>query len=67
MGIFCYDAESVWHKDPPVPAVWMHQLFLEDVLKLDATVLKHHLERRMPADTDKHVSGIASQKEHVEP
>jgi len=62
-----YDAGSVWHEDPPVPALWMHQLFLEDVPKLDATVLKRHLEQRMPADTDRHVAGIASQKEPAEP
>jgi len=45
-----YDAGSVWHEDPPVPALWMHQLFLEDVPKLDATVLRRHLERSMPAE-----------------
>ena len=45
-----YDAGSVWHEDPPAPALWMHQLFLEDVPKLDATVLRRHLERRMPAE-----------------
>jgi len=28
----------------------MHQLFLEDVPKLDATVLRRHLERSMPAE-----------------
>jgi len=45
-----YDAGSVWHADPPVPALWMHQLFLEDVPKLDATVLRRHLEQRLPAE-----------------
>ena len=45
-----YDAGSVWHEDPPVPALWMHQLFLEGVPKLEATVLRRHLERRMPAE-----------------
>ena len=33
-----------------MPALWMHQLFLEDVPKLDATVLRRHLERSMPAE-----------------
>jgi len=28
----------------------MHQLFLEDVPKLNATVLRRHLEWRMPAE-----------------
>jgi hypothetical protein len=28
----------------------MHQLFLEDVPRLDATVLRRHLEQRMPAE-----------------
>lgn len=42
-----YDAGSVWCEDPPVPALWMHQLFLEDVPRLDATVLRGHLERRL--------------------
>jgi len=45
-----YDAGSVWHEAPPLPVLWMHQLFLEDVPKLDATVLKCHLERRLPAE-----------------
>jgi hypothetical protein len=45
-----YDAGRVWYEDPPVPALWMHQLFLEDVPKLDATVLRHHLERRLLAE-----------------
>jgi hypothetical protein len=35
-----YDAGSVWHEAPPVPALWMHQLFLEGVPKLDAAVLR---------------------------
>jgi hypothetical protein len=30
----------------------MHQLFLEDVPKLEATVLRRHLERRMPTDME---------------
>jgi hypothetical protein len=42
-----YDAGSVWCEDPPVPALWMHPLFLEDVPRLDATVLRGHLERRL--------------------
>jgi len=45
-----YDAGSVWHEDPPVPALWMHQLFLEGVPRLDATVLRRHLEQRIPAE-----------------
>jgi hypothetical protein len=47
-----YGAGVVWNADPPVPEFWMHQLFLEDVPELDATVLRRELERRMHADAD---------------
>ena len=45
-----YDAGSVWHEGPLVPALWMYQLFLEGVPKLDATVLRRHWEQRTPAE-----------------
>jgi hypothetical protein len=48
-----YDTGIVWHESPPVPEFWMHQLFLEDVPKLDATVLRRQLEQRLPADPDR--------------
>jgi hypothetical protein len=47
-----YGAGVVWNADPPVPEFWMHQLFLEDVPELDATVLRRELERMIHADTD---------------
>jgi hypothetical protein len=47
-----YGAGIVWTEEPPLPEFWMHQLFLEDVPELDATVLRRQLERRMHADTD---------------
>ena len=47
-----YGAGAVWSGAPPVPEFWMHQRFLEDVPKLDATALRRQLERRMHADTD---------------
>jgi hypothetical protein len=48
-----YGAGTVWNEAPPVPEFWMHQLFLEDVPKLDVTVLRHQLERRLHANTDR--------------
>ena len=48
-----YGAGIVWSEEPPVPEFWMHQLFLEDVPELDATVLRSELVRRIHADTDR--------------
>lgn len=48
-----YGAGIEWNGAPPVPEFWMHQLFLEDVLELDTTVLRRQLERRIHADTDR--------------
>jgi hypothetical protein len=48
-----YGAGIMWNEAPPVPEFWMHQLFLEDVPKLEATVLKHQLEQRIHANTDR--------------
>jgi hypothetical protein len=56
-----YGAGSVWNGAPPVPEFWMHQLFLEDVPKLDVTILKGRLERQIRAGTDRHVSDTSSQ------
>jgi hypothetical protein len=47
-----YGAGIVWDDMPPVPEFWMHQLFLEDVPKLDATVLRGQLERRIHGGTE---------------
>ena len=47
-----YEAGTVWNEEPPMPEFWMHQLFLEDVPELDATVLKRQLERSLRGDTD---------------
>jgi hypothetical protein len=47
-----YDAGIVWTEEPPLPEFWMHQLFLEDVLELDAAGLRRELERRMHGGTD---------------
>jgi hypothetical protein len=44
-----YGAGLLWHEAPPVPEFWMHQLFLEDVPKLEATILRQQLERRLHA------------------
>jgi hypothetical protein len=46
-----YGASIVWNEAPPVPEFWMHQLFLEDVPKLDATILRHQLEQRLHVNT----------------
>ena len=40
-----YGAGRVWTDVPPVPDFWMHQLFLDDVPKLDTSILKHQLEQ----------------------
>jgi hypothetical protein len=48
-----YRADRVWTDGPPVPDFWMHQLFLDDVPKLDTSILKRQLEQmigRVPAD-----------------
>jgi hypothetical protein len=46
-----YGAGVVWNGNPPMPEFWMHQLFLEDVSELDATVLRRQLEGRIHAGT----------------
>jgi hypothetical protein len=48
-----YGAGILWNEAPPVPEFWMHQLFLEDVPKLDATVLRRQLEGKLQANIDK--------------
>jgi hypothetical protein len=48
-----YGAGILWDDAPPVPDFWMHQLFLEDVPKLDATVLRRQLEGKLRANMDR--------------
>jgi hypothetical protein len=48
-----YGAGILWHEAPPVPEFWMHQLFLEDVPKLDATILRRQLEWRLHANPER--------------
>jgi hypothetical protein len=55
-----YGAGSVWNGAPPVPEFWMHQLFLDDVPKLDVAILKGQLERQISAGTDRCVSEAGS-------
>lgn len=40
-----YRAGLRWANRPPVPSFWMHQLFLDDVPKLDVEALKHELQQ----------------------
>jgi hypothetical protein len=40
-----YQAGIPWSDRPPVPSFWMHQLFLDDVPKLEAETLKHELQQ----------------------
>lgn len=47
-----YGAGVVWQTEPPLPVFWMHQLFLEEVPKLDATVLRRQLEQLLQGDTE---------------
>ena len=48
-----YGAGVVWQTDPPLPAFWMHQLFLEEVPKLEAMVLRRQLERLLRGDAER--------------
>lgn len=45
-----YRAGTVWRERPPVPTFWMHQLFLDDVPKLEVDTLKCQLEQMIHAD-----------------
>ena len=40
-----YRAGLQWADRPPVPSFWMHQLFLDDVPKLEVETLKHELQQ----------------------
>jgi hypothetical protein len=40
-----YGAGRIWTEAPPVPDFWMHQLFLDDVPKLDVSILRRQLEQ----------------------
>jgi len=42
-----YGVGAVWLDTPPVPGFWMHQLFLDDVPKLDASILRSQLEQML--------------------
>jgi hypothetical protein len=42
-----YGMGHVWRAAPPIPDFWMHQLFLDDVPSLDASVLRRHLEQQL--------------------
>jgi hypothetical protein len=42
-----YGAGVVWLDTPPVPGFWMHQLFLDDVPKLDTSILRDQLEQML--------------------
>jgi len=40
-----YDATATFGRKPPPPAMWMHQLQIEDVPELDATLLVAEIRR----------------------
>ena len=40
-----YRAGIRWADVPPAPSFWMHQLFLDDVPKLEADTLRHELQQ----------------------
>jgi hypothetical protein len=40
-----YQAGIQWADCPPVPSFWMHQLFLDDVPKLEVEILKQELQQ----------------------
>ena len=42
-----YRAGVRWEEAPPAPDFWMHQLFLEDVPKLDVDTLQYELEQTL--------------------
>jgi hypothetical protein len=40
-----YRAGVVWGEVPPTPDFWMHQLFLDDVPKLEVDILRGELQK----------------------
>ena len=42
-----YRAGVIWKDAPPVPDFWMHQLFLDDVPKLETDALRGQLEQML--------------------
>jgi len=50
-----YRASAVWGDVPPMPDFWMHQLFLDDVPKLEVNILRGELQKML--DEEKGTSG----------
>ena len=49
-----YRAGLRWADRPPMPSFWMHQLFLDEVPKLEAETLRHELQQMIQgAGTDR--------------
>lgn len=46
-----YGAGATWREAPPEPDFWMHQLFLEDVPKLEVDALRWELEQIIDSKT----------------
>lgn len=45
-----YRPEIMWGEMPPMPDFWMHQLFLDNVPKLEVNTLKHQLDQILRGD-----------------
>ena len=45
-----YQAGVVWGDVPPVPDFWMHQLFLDDIPKLEVDILRGELQKMLDAE-----------------
>jgi hypothetical protein len=45
-----YQAGAIWGDVPPVPDFWMHQLFLDDIPKLEVDILRGELRKMLDAE-----------------
>jgi hypothetical protein len=61
-----YRAGLQWDHRPPAPSFWMHQLFLDDVPKLEAETLRHELQQMIQGGRNGPDESVASHKEHME-
>ena len=59
-----YRAGLQWADGPPVPSFWMHQLFLDDVPKLEVETLKHELQQMIQSIRNGSDESVACQKEY---
>jgi hypothetical protein len=58
-----YRAGPLWGDVPPVPSFWMHQLFLEDVPKLEPDSLRHELDQMIHGNKHREDESATSYQE----